>query len=98
MLPHQVSSSYSEQSRQDVEAKITHSKAFFSKIAKEDGLIDRSGFLALLELERRSVAHGLSKGRYDPTFSGVLFVDMVRQIQVGCPHWYSNTTNMLQRA
>jgi N-terminal acetyltransferase B complex non-catalytic subunit len=85
-LPRQVSSSHSVQSRQDVEAKITNSKALFSKIAEEDGLKDRSGFLALLELERRSVAHGLSKGGYDPTFSGVLFVDRVRQIQVGWAH------------
>ena len=52
-----------------MEARITHSKAFFSKIAEEDGLKDRSGFLALLELERRSAAHGLTKGGYDPTFS-----------------------------
>jgi hypothetical protein len=58
-------SSHPEQSRKDTEAKITNSKAFFSKIVEEDGLKDRSGFLALLELERRSVAHGLSKGRYD---------------------------------
>ena len=70
-LPRQVLSSPSEQSRQDVEAKITHSKAVFFKIAEEDGLKDRSGFLALLELERRSVAHGLSKSGCDPTFSGV---------------------------
>ena len=74
-LPRQVSSSHSEQSRKDVEAKITHSKALFSKIAEKDGLKDRSSFLALLELERRSVAHGISKGGYDPSFSGVLFVD-----------------------
>jgi hypothetical protein len=92
-LPRQVSSSHSEQSRRDVEANITHSKALFSKVAEEDGLKDRSGFLALLELEKRSVAHGHSKGGYDPTFSGVLFVDRVRQIQVGWPRWYSNTLN-----
>ena len=92
-LPRQVSSSHSEQCRQDVETKITNAKALFSKIAEEDGLKDRSGFLALLELERRSVAHGLSKGEYDPTSSGVLFVDRIRQIQVGWSHWYSNTLN-----
>jgi hypothetical protein len=95
-LPRQVSSSHSEQSRQDVEVKITNSKALFSEIAEEDGLKDRSGFLALLELERRSVAHGLSKGGYYPTFSRVHFVDRVRQIQVGWPHWYSNTLNDLE--
>ena len=81
-LPPQVSSSHSEQSRLDVEAKITHSKSLFSEIAEEDGLKDRSGFLALLELERRSVAHGLSKGEYDLIFSGSLFVNRVPQIQV----------------
>lgn len=90
-LPPQVSSSHSEQSRLDVEAKITHSKSLFSEIAEEDGLKDRSGFLALLELERRSVAHGLSKGGYNPTFSDVLFLDRVPQSQVGWPHWCSNT-------
>ena len=84
-LPRQVSSSHSEQCRQDVEAKITHSKALFSKIAEGDGLKDRSGFLALLELDKRSLAHGLSKGRYYPT-SSVTFVDKLRQIRVGWPH------------
>lgn len=70
-LPRQALSSHSEQSRQDMEAKITHSEALFSKIVEEDGLKDRSGFLALLELEKRSAAHGLSKGKYliCPTFS-----------------------------
>lgn len=92
-LPCQVSSSHSEQSRQDLEAKITHSKALFSKIADEDGLKDRSGFLALLELERRSVVHGLSKGGYDPTFADFLVVDWVAQIQVGWPYWCINTLN-----
>lgn len=90
-LPRQVSPSHSERSRQDVEANITHSKALFSKIAEEDGLKDRSGFLALLELERRSVAHGFSKGGYDPAFFDVLFVDRLSQIQVGWPHWCCNT-------
>jgi len=65
-LSRQVSS-HSEQNRQDIEAKITHSKALFSRIVEEDGLQDRSGFLALLELEKRSAAHGLSQGGYHPT-------------------------------
>jgi N-terminal acetyltransferase B complex non-catalytic subunit len=73
-LPRQVSSSHSEQSRQDVEPKVNHSRALFSKIAEEDGLKDRSGFLALLELEKRSIAHGLSKGGSHPTFSSVIFL------------------------
>jgi N-terminal acetyltransferase B complex non-catalytic subunit len=85
-LPRQVSSSHSEQCRQDVEAKITHSKALFSKIAEEDGLKDRSAFLALLELDKRSLAHGLSKGRYYLSFASITFVDKVRQIRVGWPH------------
>ena len=71
-LPRQVSLSHSEQSRQDIEAKITHSKALFSKVAEEDGLKDRSGFLALLELDKRSVAHGFSESGYHPTLSSYI--------------------------
>ncbi|KAF8798082.1 actin cytoskeleton organization protein [Phlegmacium glaucopus] len=60
-LPRQVSPTHSEQSRQDMETKYAYSKALFSRIVEEDGLQDRSGFLALLELEKRSVAHELSQ-------------------------------------
>lgn len=81
-LSREVSSSHSEHSRQDMEAKITHSTALFSKIVEEDDLRDRSGFLALLELNKRAVAHGLSNGGHHPVFSCVLFVE-VRQIQIG---------------
>ena len=79
-----------------MDAKITYTNALFSKIAEEDGFKDRSGFLALLELERRSVAHGLSKGGFDPTFYDILFVDSVPQTQVGWPHWCSNTLKDLE--
>ena len=73
-LPRQASSSHAEQGSQDVEAKINHSKELFSKIAEEDGLKDRSGFLALLELDKRSVAHGLSKGEYYYPTSAITFL------------------------
>ena len=76
-----------------MEAKIAHSKELFSKIVEEDGLKDRSGFLALLELNKRSVAHGLSKGDYHLTFSGGPIVEEVRQIQVRWQRWCSSTSN-----
>ncbi|KAF8163363.1 actin cytoskeleton organization protein [Crassisporium funariophilum] len=43
------------------EDRIKHSEELFSRIAADDGLKDRSGSLALLELEKRARTHGLSK-------------------------------------
>ncbi|KAF9484719.1 hypothetical protein BDN70DRAFT_825243 [Pholiota conissans] len=47
----------------DTEArdKVTHVQEFFSVIEKVDGLKDRSASLALLELEKRTLAHSLSE-------------------------------------
>ncbi|KAJ3517170.1 hypothetical protein NLJ89_g669 [Agrocybe chaxingu] len=53
--PFEVGSSASEE-------KIKHAEELFTKVAEIDGLKDRSGFLALIELEKRSRIHGLSKG------------------------------------
>ncbi|KIP09553.1 hypothetical protein PHLGIDRAFT_102803 [Phlebiopsis gigantea 11061_1 CR5-6] len=41
--------------------QITKAVEFFAQIADNDGARDRSGPLALLELEKRAVSHGLSK-------------------------------------
>lgn len=43
--------------------KVTHAQELFIKIAEEDGLKDRSAQLALLELEKRALLHGLSQGQ-----------------------------------
>ena len=42
--------------------QITKAVEFFAQIADNDGARDRSGPLALLELEKRAVSHGLSTG------------------------------------
>ncbi|RDB21137.1 N-alpha-acetyltransferase 25, NatB auxiliary subunit [Hypsizygus marmoreus] len=41
-------------------AHVTRSQELFQRIAEEDGQADRSGLLALLELEKRVRSHGLS--------------------------------------
>ena len=41
---------------------VSEARRVFSEIAAKDGLRDRSGPLALLELEKRSIDHGLSIG------------------------------------
>ncbi|CAA7271640.1 unnamed protein product [Cyclocybe aegerita] len=43
------------------ENKIKHAEELFTKVAEIDGLKDRSGLLALIELEKRSRTLGLSK-------------------------------------
>lgn len=47
----------------DVTAKIVHARELFEKVAEEDALKNRSGHLALLELESRASAHGVSTGK-----------------------------------
>ncbi|KAH9901395.1 actin cytoskeleton organization protein [Cubamyces lactineus] len=44
--------------------RIVKAREFFGKVVEEDGVKDRSGHLALLELEKRARHHGLST---DPT-------------------------------
>lgn len=41
---------------------ISKTREFMEKIAEKDKHLDRSGVLALLELEKRARAHGLSSG------------------------------------
>ncbi|GBE82163.1 hypothetical protein SCP_0405430 [Sparassis crispa] len=41
--------------------EISKTRKFFTQVAEQDGLHDRSGPLALLELERRARMHGLSQ-------------------------------------
>ena len=45
--------------------RITRTREFFGKVVEQDGVKDRSGHLALLELEKRSKQHGLATGEYD---------------------------------
>lgn len=49
-------------STEDTSTKIQHTQDLFLDVTKRDSLKDRSGPLALLELERRVRAHGLSRG------------------------------------
>lgn len=48
------------ESQKDVSTRIEETRKLFEQIADEDGRLDRSGRLALLELEKRAVAHGVS--------------------------------------
>uniref|UniRef100_A0A8H7Y5Y3 Actin cytoskeleton organization protein n=1 Tax=Psilocybe cubensis TaxID=181762 RepID=A0A8H7Y5Y3_PSICU len=45
----------------DAREKVNHAQEIFSKIAEEDSTKDRSGLLALLDLEKRARLHGLSQ-------------------------------------
>lgn len=46
----------------DVKSKIRHTKELFDKVIEEDGCKERSGHLALLELERRERLHNITQG------------------------------------
>jgi N-terminal acetyltransferase B complex non-catalytic subunit len=46
----------------DSSAKVEKARELFEKVASEDGDKDRSGLLALLELERREREVGASSG------------------------------------
>lgn len=43
--------------------RIVKTREFFGKVVETDGVRDRSGHLALLELEKRSRQHGLATGK-----------------------------------
>lgn len=45
-----------------VTEQITKTRKVFTDAATEDGSKDRSGLLALLELEKRTKTHGLTSG------------------------------------
>ena len=47
---------------QEVVAEVVAATGLFEEVATADGRHDRSGLLALIELEQRTQIHGLSKG------------------------------------
>lgn len=47
-----------------IKEAINQAAALFANIADEDMRKDRSGLLALLELEKRARAHGVTSGRW----------------------------------
>jgi len=64
LVPHgEVSSSIqSDEMQIKCSEPIRHARQLFLRVAEEDGVKDRSGLLAGLELGRRSKLHGLSLG------------------------------------
>lgn len=42
--------------------RITQARELFSAVVEEDGVKERAGHLGLLELEKRSIQHGLATG------------------------------------
>lgn len=48
----------------EISTAVDHARNLFNKVAEEDGIEDRTGLLALLELEKRAQAHGVSTGTY----------------------------------
>lgn len=43
--------------------RIAHAQELFGKVVEVDGVKERAGHLALLELEKRSQQHGLAAGQ-----------------------------------
>jgi N-terminal acetyltransferase B complex non-catalytic subunit len=48
--------------REECLSEVDRTRSFFQKISEKDGKRDRSGPLALLELEHRAREHGVSQG------------------------------------
>ena len=64
----------------DLEAtgpKVSRVRELFLKIAEEDGTKDRSAPLALLEVEKRALHHGLSQGWYFIATNICSFIDWI---------------------
>lgn len=59
----------SEEALDVTRARIRDTEQLFLKVVEKDGLRDRTGLLSLLELEKRSRAHGLSSGASQVSFS-----------------------------
>lgn len=57
------SSEPTKEAQEECKHSIPKAQQFFAQIADKDGQRDRSGPLALLELEKRALAHNLSTGR-----------------------------------
>lgn len=55
----------SEEARSSVKAKIDSARDLFTQVAELDTVKDRSGLLALVELERRAREHKFSEGILD---------------------------------
>lgn len=53
----------SEEAKEQTKHSVTKAQELFAQISDKDGVRDRSGPLALLELEKRAIAHGLSTGK-----------------------------------
>jgi hypothetical protein len=64
----------SEEASEATRKKIQEARELFAKVVEKDGLKDRSGLLAQLELEKRSRAHGLTDSKwYFPFITDLLF-------------------------
>lgn len=50
---------------EEYKSNLAKSQQFFAQIADKDGLRDRSAPLALLELEKRALSHGLLTGPFN---------------------------------
>ncbi|KAI0689790.1 N-acetyltransferase B complex non catalytic subunit-domain-containing protein [Cytidiella melzeri] len=53
-------SSEVKEAAEECQSSLSKSQQFFAQIADKDGIRDRSAPLALLELEKRAISHGLS--------------------------------------
>lgn len=56
------SSEPTEEVQEECKRSIPKAQQFFAQITDKDGVRDRSGPLALLELENRAISHNLSTG------------------------------------
>jgi N-terminal acetyltransferase B complex non-catalytic subunit len=51
-----------EDAKKECATKAQETRVLFTRVVEEDGCKDRSGLLALLELEKRARDHGVSEG------------------------------------
>ena len=70
-------------SSEDTSTKIQRAQDLFLDVTKKDSLKDRSGPLALLELERRVRAHGFSKGLSTASLAEFWTSSFIWQIRLG---------------
>jgi hypothetical protein len=67
--------------------RIVKAREFFSHLVELDGAKERSGLLALLELEKRAKDHGLSTGRRIASLSFDIFMHLILMSQM-MVYWY----------
>jgi len=60
--PTDVAPTILEGAKKECATKVQETRALFTRVVEEDGCKDRSGLLALLELEKRARDHGVSEG------------------------------------